>query len=106
MNKELLPIGQRVTHFDGGPNTHGKGTIVAYNNIKPATQDLASFAKLLEEHDASSSEVKNIIAQGAVVSVYDGVRCPYVVHFDSSERFPEGYKDVYERESINAITEK
>jgi len=55
--KTLLPLNTRVKHFDGGPNTHGMGTIVAYNGINPSTYletnlkdaaELASKAGLLD----------------------------------------------------------
>lgn len=106
----LLPISQRVTHFDGGPDTHGKGTIVGYNGRQPDTyaqtnlKDAATIA-------ASADESAKPMLLGAIVnSFYDGVRCPYVVQWDPRKdgpewlaKYPNGYKDVYERDSIKPI---
>lgn len=94
---KLLPIGQRVTHFDGGKDTHGKGTIVAYNGIEPNNY--------LNEKPKDAIELAGQagLLSGLIGSFYDKTRCPYVVHWDPSERYPNGYKDVYEPESINAI---
>jgi hypothetical protein len=108
---QLLPIGQRVTHFDGGPHSHGKGTIVGYNNITPN-----SYAK--ENPRAAAQAIATIqdaalqsAMMGAMVSgFYDGNRCPYVVHWDPrnddseiGRKYPQGYKDVYEPDSIRVI---
>lgn len=101
--QELLPIGQRVTHFDGGEHTHGSGTIVAYNNISEPSHDLQYVAKMMEEPGTSHPEIQSFLVQSAVAGMLNGQRCPYVVHWDPSEKYPEGYKDVYERESINPI---
>lgn len=40
---ELLQIGSRVNHFDGGPNYHGIGTVIRYNG-QPKNQYLEEFA--------------------------------------------------------------
>jgi hypothetical protein len=97
-NQTLLPIGTRVTHFDGGPNTHGKGTIVKYNGVKPN--------EYMNEKpiEAMALAAKAGLGAALLSSLYDGTRCPYVVHYDPSERYPEGYKDVYEPDSIQVIS--
>jgi len=96
-NNELLPIGTRVTHFDGGPNTHGKGVIVAYNGAQPNSY--------LEEKPAEAIELasKAGLLGGLVSGFYSSARCPYVVHYDPSEKYPQGYKDVYEPDSIRVV---
>ena len=43
------------------------------------------------------------LAEALVSSFYDKNRCPYVVHWDPSDRYPEGYKDVYEPDSVRVI---
>ncbi|BDD79688.1 hypothetical protein [Burkholderia phage FLC9] len=108
---ELLKIGQRVTHFGGGPDTHGKGTIVAYNGVKPNAY--------VEENPGEAvkavNQVEDPILKGALLdtvvsSFYHGGRCPYVVHWDPrnddseiGKKYPNGYRDVYEPDSIREI---
>ena len=106
--KELLPIGTRVTHFDGGPTTHGKGTIIAYNGVAPSPYLKSNFKEAVElAGDAG-------LLGGVVAGMYDGTRCPYVVHFDVArgdtdhdremrEKYPRGYRDVYERDSVKPL---
>lgn len=110
---ELLPIGQRVTHFGGGPNTHGKGTIVAYNGVKPNTYvqtNMKDAVALVGQ--VADPEVKIAMLGGIANGFYDGARCPYVVQWDPrtddsdiAKKYPEGYKDVYEHDSVRAIQE-
>ncbi len=92
--QKLLPLQTRVKHFDGGPDTHGTGTIVAYNGAKSSSYLETNFEKAVE----LASEAG--LLGGLVNSFYSGERCPYVVHWDPSEKYPEGYKDVYEPESL------
>jgi hypothetical protein len=111
----LLPIGQRVTHFDGGPGTHGKGTIVEYNGIKPDTyaqQNPVQAAQMIVAAAGADSTLRSQLAGALVDSFYDGTRCPYVVQWDPrnddsdiGKKYPKGYKDVYEPDSIRAIKE-
>jgi hypothetical protein len=86
MNSNLLPIGTLVYH-DG----HGNGTIVAYNSIQQNTY---------VEANLGSPEVAAAVSAGLgeaiVSSFYSGSRYPYVVQFEPSDRFPTGYKDVYD----------
>lgn len=104
----LLPIGTRVTHFDGGPSSHGTGTIVAHNGIP--------VNAYLQERPQDTIELAfHVSLNGALVdSMYDNVRCPYVVQWDYrqdffdrfpelKEQYPNGYCDVYEALSINAV---
>jgi len=95
---QLLPLQTRVAHFDGGPSTHGMGTIVAYNQTNP----LSLYTK---EHLAEAAEIaaKGGMMESLVNSAYDGTRCPYVVHWDPCAKYPKGYKDVYERDSLTVI---
>lgn len=105
---QLLPINTRVTHFDGGPSTHGKGTIVAYNGIKPNNYLKENFKEGVEMAAEAG------LLGGVVNSLYDSVRCPYVVQWDYrqeffnefphlKDRYPDGYRDVYETSSVNEI---
>lgn len=96
-NVERLPIGQRVTHFDGGPSTHGKGTIVDYNGKTKLSDEQAQ--KMVE---SGHPLMVNVVAS----KLYSGDRCPYVVHWDPSPRYPDGYKDVYESDSVRPIIEE
>lgn len=108
----LLPIGQRVTHFGGGPGTHGQGTIVEYNGIKPdsyAAKNPAKAAGLIAEC-FSDPALKAVMLTGITDAFYDSTRCPYVVQWDPrnddsdiAKKYPNGYKDVYEPDSIRAI---
>lgn len=86
MNSNLLPIGTLVYH-DG----HGNGTIVAHNGAK---------RNLYVEENLGSPEVAAASMAGlmdAIVSgFYSGCRYPYVVKFEPTERFPDGYQDVYD----------
>ena len=88
---KLLPINTRVTHFGGGPNTHGLGTIVGYNDNRPN--------EYLKEHLTEAAEMADKVGAlpTLISSFYDGERCPYVVKWDN------GYQDVYEPESINQV---
>lgn len=100
---DLLPIGTRVTHFDGDPRyTHGKGTIVAYNGIEPNRYLQTNFKDAVE----MAGEVGMLDA--LVSSAYDKYRCPYVVRFDinprKADKYPRGYKDVYEHDSVHPLT--
>lgn len=98
---DLLPISTRVTHFDGGPCTHGKGTIIGYNNVAGSNP-----FKFISEVEHASKKVQDVFVQGSVAGAYDSTRCPYIVKWDASEKFPEGYTDVYEPSSINVLIDK
>lgn len=100
---ELLPIGSRVTHFDGGEFTHGKGTIIGYNGVSDSTKALEVIAS--GELDSQPDAVQQLVVKGAICGAYSGSRCPYVVHFDPSEKYPDGYKDVYEVDSVFLLVE-
>jgi hypothetical protein len=112
VTQALLPIGQRVTHFDGGPGTHGKGTIVAYNGVKADDYAKTHLKDAAGMVGAVESPLREQLLGAMVDSFYDGKRCPYVVQWDPrnddsdiGKKYPSGYKDVYEPDSINAITE-
>jgi hypothetical protein len=109
---ELLQIGQRVTHFDGNPkSTHGKGTIVAYNGIEPDNYAQTNPKDAADAVGSIQDPALKAQMMGAVVnSFYDGKRCPYVVHWDPrnddseiGKKYPNGYRDVYEPDSVRAI---
>lgn len=86
MNTPLLPIGTRVIH-DG----HGPGTIVALNSVQPSGYVASNLGK------APVNEAVALgLGQAVMASMYSNDRFPYVVHFDPSDRFPDGYKDVYD----------
>ena len=87
----LLPIGTRVNHFDGGPHTHGPGTIVEYNCVL----DNAYVKENLPE--AAELAAKVGMLSGLVETFYSSDRCPYIVQWDN------GYKDVYEPQSLTVI---
>lgn len=86
MNTNLLPIGTLV-HHDG----HGNGTIVAHNG-RPSNTYV--------EQNLGSPEVTAAVQAGlgaAIVSSFYGAsRYPYVIKFESTDRYPEGYEDVYD----------
>ena len=100
---QLLPIGQRVTHFEGGPGTHGKGTIVGYNGIEPngyAQTNLKEATQIAGS--VEDTALKASLLGGIVNSFYDKTRCPYIVQWDPrnddseiARKYPNGYKDVY-----------
>lgn len=97
MSTKLHPIGTRVSHFDGGPYTHGKGKIVAYNEAPPNQYLKSHFQEGVE------MAAKAGLLDGVVDSFYDGERCPYVIQWDPSDKYPQGYKDVYEPDSIRVL---
>jgi len=109
---QLLPLNTRVTHFDGGPGTHGTGTIIDYNGVQPNTY----FQEKPKE--AIEMAAKAGLVGALITSAYDGVRCPYVVRWDyrqeffdrfphlkNEERHKDGYVDVYEPDSIRVVEE-
>ena len=98
-----MPIGTRVTHFDGDPRyTHGKGTIVAYNGIEPNRYLQTNFK------DAVEIAGETGLLDAVFSSMYDKNRCPYVVRFDihpdKLDMYPRGYKDVYEHTSVKPLS--
>jgi len=93
-----MAIGTRVTHYDGGPSTHGLGRIVAYNGAVTSDyveNNLKTASELAEQDEGG------IVAQAIFGSFYSGGRYPYVVKFDPSKDYPDGYQDVYCDGSIN-----
>ncbi len=98
LNKpHTVPLGTRVTHFDGGEGTHGHGTIIEVrkpNGSQPA--DLEKTAEVLAVQNLSN-EGKGIVIAGAVASLYSAVRCPYVVKWDRNEAFFERHPRLKER---------
>lgn len=107
----LLPIHTRVTHFDGAPGTHGKGTIIGYNGVQPS--------RYFEERPKEAIELAGAVGMldALVNSVYSGDRHPYVVRWDYRQEFfdrhphlkekhPHGYTDVYDPDCIKAIPEQ
>jgi hypothetical protein len=103
--KNLLPIGTRVTHWDGAPNTHGKGTIIGYNGIEPMSYLQSNFKEAVEL--AASVGLEG----GLINAMYDKNRCPYIVQFDvrvgdsdldieKRNKYPRGYRDTYEVDSV------
>lgn len=100
----LFPIGTRVTHFGGGPSTHGKGTVVDYNS-RPKN-------RYVEERpeEAVAMAAQSGLLDPLVDSFYDAGRCPYVVQWDFNPRYaedyPQGYRDVYEHDSLQLLLEK
>lgn len=103
--KELLPIGTRVTHYDGGPNTHGEGTIIAYNGVEPSSYLKSNFNDAVEIAGATGL-LSGIIGMGYSKDIF-----PYVVRWDVrtsdtkwATEYPKGYKDVYGPESIRLST--
>jgi hypothetical protein len=105
--QKLLPIGTRVTHWDGGPNTWGKGTIIAYNQVEPSSYLKTNFV------DAINMANEAGMLGGILGMMYDRTRCPYVVQWDirvgdteldeeKRKKYPRGYRDVYEHDSVRA----
>ena len=108
----LLPIGTRVTHFDGKrESTHGKGTILAYNGVSPSSYIRENFKEAVNMAAGAG------LLGGLVSAMYDGQRYPYIVQFDPREpyvgeskhseelrlKYPRGYKDFYGVEDTFAI---
>lgn len=101
--KKLIPLGTRVSHWNG--SGHGKGTIIAYNNIPENSYLRQNFGDAVN----LAAQAGNVLLGGLVNSMYDGGRYPYVVQWDprvakegDSEqntkmrlKYPRGYKDVY-----------
>lgn len=87
----LLPIGTKVRHFDGGPDTHGIGTIIGYNGVEENPKAF-EYLKLAE---SGPSEVQELAAAVAFTSMYSKDRYPYVVRFSPSKEHPDGLKEVY-----------
>jgi hypothetical protein len=100
---ELLPIGQRVTHFSGGEGTHGKGTIVGYNGVEPKNYGQSNPGKAAEMiGQVDDPQAKAALASGLVNSMYDKARYPYIVQWDPrtddseiARKYSNGYRDVY-----------
>lgn len=88
----MLKIGTRVSHFDGGPNTHGLGTIVGYNGVSPN-----KYAEDKPEEALELAIPFGLVGTLIESMFYSGERCPYVVQWDN------GYKDVYEKESVQEV---
>lgn len=116
---KLLPIGQRVTHFDGGPSTHGKGTIVGYNQRLTMEYVSSNLGDAVAAVGAVESPTREQMLSAIAGSFYDSTRCPYLVQWDPyvpreddsaikreiGLAYPQGYRDVYEPDSIQAINE-
>lgn len=85
---KLLPVGARITHFNGGIGTHGLGKIIDYNG------QIGNIYADEKFKDAAETAVAAGLGNAFVNSLYDGVRYPYVIQFDN------GYKDYYDRDSI------
>ena len=82
----MLAIGTKVYH-DG----HGAGTIVAYNGRAAVSYAAANFGSELV-----GAAVQAGLTAAIVDSMYGCDRYPYVVQFEPTERYPAGYKDVYD----------
>lgn len=108
----LLPLGARVTHWDGKRgSTHGKGTIIAYNGVSPSSYLRDNFTEAVNMAAGAG------LLGGLVTAMYDGQRYPYIVQFDPREayegesdmskelrlKYPRGYKDCYGVEDTFAI---
>lgn len=93
MNTTLLPIGTRVKH-----SGHGPGTIQAYNNTPPNNY---AAEHLCSPHVGMA--VTAGLGAAIVSSLYDGGRFPYVIQFDPTEQYPDGYKDVYALDDVEAL---
>lgn len=85
MSTALHPIGTRVVH-----SGHGPGTIVRYNGTP---------AKSYATEHLGSPEVAAAVQAGLMPAIVDSFygsdRFPYVVKFDPTTRYPDGYQDVY-----------
>lgn len=83
---ELLPIGTLVYH-----NGHGNGTIVAYNGV----QRNEYIEKNLGSPEVAAASMARLM-DGIVESFFSSDRYPYVVQFEPTEEYSDGYKDVYD----------
>ncbi len=85
---DLLEIGTRVFHTG-----HKFGTIVAYNGKKvnpyiTSKRGTKTLRSLLDE-------APNIVIPAMIDSFYSSDRFPYIVKYDPSKIYPDGYQDVY-----------
>ena len=86
----LLPLQTRVYHTG-----HGLGTIVAYNGR--VSND---YTATRLDSDVLAQAVQAGLTDAIVNSFYGADRYPYVVHFDANDKYPEGYKDVYDVDDV------
>lgn len=93
MNTTLLPIGTRVNHTG-----HGNGTIVAYNG----TQENSYVIENLGSPEVSAA-VQAGLGSAIVESFYGATRYPYVIKYDPTEQYPNGYQDVYAHGEVDAL---
>jgi hypothetical protein len=75
-------IGARVHHVG-----HGNGTIIAYNQLKPANPKILEHVQ--ELNNSGGDILAPLLVAGGIAALYDGARYPYVVKFDT------GHTDVY-----------
>lgn len=101
--QKLIPLGTRILHWNG--SGHGKGTIIAYNDVPENSYLRQNFGDAI----SLAAQGGTAMMGGLVNSMYDGARYPYVVQFDPRveeenehprhvevrQKYPRGYKDVY-----------
>ena len=96
----LYPIGTEVKHCG-----HGFGKIVGYNdNVAGDPKDVLDKLDDFKQDNELNAHQEAFLNQAAQTKMlnglYDGDRYPYKIQFEPSEKFPEGYKDVYGLESV------
>ena len=110
-----IAVGTRVSHFGGGPGSHGIGTIIKVRQSPAAAPlDVNKALTFARECDGDVA-VASLVAEATMVSAYGAVRCPYLVRWDPNpaffartprllERFPnQQYEDVYEPECLQLV---
>jgi hypothetical protein len=86
------------------PGTHGNGTIVGYKGRRPDTYAQTSLKEAIEFAVQTDNSIKPMMLDVIANSFYYGTRCPYILQWDPREKYPNGYKEMYERDSIDPIT--
>jgi len=87
-NTPLYPLQTGIRH-----SGHGLGTIVAYNQTVPLSDN--TLQHIAETSPNPLEQSTRVLLAGMLNGMYDGNRYPYEIEFDS------GYRDVY---SGNEIT--
>ena len=97
----LKPINTPCRHWG-----HGPGKIAAYNTSPgfDLDQKIEQLRAIKDEGASLSKEedhLLNAVFVGAALGgIYGGDRYPYVVKFEPTEKYPEGFQEVYSHDEI------
>lgn len=95
IRKKLYPVGTHVFMSHG----HGYGRIVGYNGQKRV--DIDQQLRWLSDSNVPAGFPAVCLMGGLAAGMYSGDRYPYVVKWDPSEKWPDGYQDVYGPEGLH-----